>query len=69
MKVMAPRKRIHETQTDRARASRAQRTAAGMRQVTVCLPEELIEKLDRIATKRETHRAVIIEGMLRRAKE
>jgi hypothetical protein len=66
---MAPRKRIHQTQTDRARASRAQRTAAGMRQVTIWLSGESIAKLDRLADKRETHRAEIIEGMIRRARE
>lgn len=66
---MAPRKRLHDTPADRARASRAQRTAAGKRQVTIWLSEEAVEKLDRIAAKRETHRAGIIEGMIRRAKE
>jgi predicted transcriptional regulator len=40
-----------------------------MRQVTIWLPGESIEKLDRLADKRETHRAEIIEGMIRRARE
>jgi|GEM_PF-2148832 len=66
---MSPRKKIHANATARMKAARDRFKAEGKRQIAVWLPGEIVEKLDRLAAAKDTDRADVLTGLIKRESE